>query len=219
MRTLLVEDDVPLGGSLQLALLRAGYETTWVRRVEDARRFLADEVFGLALLDIVLPDGSGLDLLAWLRGRGNDVPVLMLTARDAVTDRIRGLDGGADDYLAKPFSVEELLSRMRAVTRRLAQHRSAAWQIGALSIDTARRRVFAAGSEIALSQREYDILLTLASHPGRVFTRGQIDKSTAAARATEGNSIDVHIHNLRRKLGSERIATVRGVGYVLEAIE
>jgi DNA-binding response OmpR family regulator len=216
MRILLVEDDVPLGSSLQQALIRAGYDTTWVRRVEDARRFLGAEQFAVALLDIMLPDGSGLELLAWLRGAGHTLPVLMLTARDSVTDRIKGLDGGADDYLAKPFSVEELLSRIRAVTRRLVPHRSAAWQVGPLSIDTVRRRVFGTGGEVALSQREYDILLTLASHPGKVFTRAQIDMATTAVRANESNSIDVHIHNLRRKLGGDLIGTVRGVGYVLE---
>lgn len=219
MRILLLEDDVPLGSSLQQALIRAGHDTTWVQRIEDARRFLFDEQFSVALLDIMLPDGSGLDLLSWLRETGHSVPVLMLTARDAVTDRIRGLDGGADDYLAKPFSVEELLSRIRAVTRRLVPHRSAAWQVGPLSIDTVRRRVSAGGEEVSLSHREYEILLALASHPGKVFTRAQIDKATTSTRATESNSIDVHIHALRRKIGGDLIATVRGVGYVLEAPE
>ena len=215
MRILLLEDDQPLGSSLQEALVRAGHGTTWVRRLADARRFLIAEAFSVALLDIVLPDGSGLDLLASLRSAGNSIPVVMLTARDSVNDRIRGLDGGADDYLAKPFSVEELLSRLRAVTRRLGQHRSSAWQVGQLSIDTSRRRVLAAGSEVLLSQREYDVLLILAAQPGRVMTRRQIEQSTTTG-PSDSNAVDVHIHNLRKKLGDETIVTVRGVGYLLE---
>jgi DNA-binding response OmpR family regulator len=216
MRVLLVEDDAPLGSSLQEALRRAGQETTWVRRAEDGKRFLATEAFDLALLDIVLPGASGLDLLAWIRANGHELPVLMLTARDSVTDRVRGLDGGADDYLPKPFSVEELLSRIRAVTRRTGRHRAAAWKIGELVIDTARRRVVLADREIVLSSREFDVLCTLASEPGRVFTRSHIERSTSHERAGGSNSIDVHIHNLRRKLGGGVIGTVRGVGYVLE---
>jgi DNA-binding response OmpR family regulator len=216
MQTLLVEDDIPLGTSLQEALDKVGYATTWVRRTEDARRFLATETFGLVLLDIVLPGESGFDLLAWLRGRGHTMPVLMLTARDAVTDRVRGLDGGADDYLPKPFALEELFSRIRAITRRVGPQRSATWNVGRLAIDTARRRVHLDGHAIALSPREYDVLVTLATDPGRVFTRAHIDRATIGQGGADSNAVDVHIHNLRRKLGSELIGTVRGVGYVLE---
>jgi DNA-binding response OmpR family regulator len=216
MKTLLVEDDTPLGSSLQEALSKAGYGTTWVRRAEDARRFLATEAFDLVLLDIVLPGESGFDLLAWIRERELNTPVLMLTARDSISDRVRGLDGGADDYLPKPFVVEELLSRMRAVMRRLGPQRSAQWRIGKLLIDTAGRRVSLGERDIALSQREFDVLLILASEPGKVFTRLQIEQSSATRGIVDSNAVDVHIHNLRRKLGSELIGTVRGVGYVLE---
>jgi len=218
MKTLLVEDDAPLGSSLQEALTKGGYATTWVQRAPDARRFLQAEDFGLALLDIVLPGESGLELLAWMRRERMTLPVIMLTARDAISDRVGGLDAGADDYLAKPFAVEELLSRIRAVTRRSGPQRSAHWQIGRLTIDTAARRAYRSGNEIALSQREFDILLVLASAPGKVFTRMQIERASRNCDCGDSNAVDVHIHNLRKKLGSEYIGTVRGVGYLLEEI-
>ncbi len=219
MKTLLVEDDAPLGSSLQEVLNKAGYATTWVRRAEDAKHFLIAEEFGLVLLDIILPGESGFDLLAWMRGRSLTAPVMMLTARDSISDRVRGLDDGADDYLPKPFAVDELLSRIRAVTRRTGRQRSAQWRIGKLVIDTAGRRVWLADREITLSQREYDVLLTLASEPGKVFTRSQIERHLTTPGGSDSNALDVHIHNLRKKLGSALIATVRGVGYVLETIE
>lgn len=218
MKALLVEDDIPLGSSLQEALDKAGYRTTWVRRAVDARRFLQGEEFGLVLLDIVLPGESGLELLAWLRGLQITAPVVMLTARDSVTDRIRGLDGGADDYVPKPFAVEELLSRIRAVTRRVGPQRSAHWHIGKISIDTASRRVRVAEVEVPLSQREFEVLLALAAEPGKVLTRTQIERASATQAGADSNAIDVQIHNLRRKLGGEFISTVRGVGYVLETV-
>jgi DNA-binding response OmpR family regulator len=218
MQTLLVEDDVPLGSSLQEALGKAGYSTTWVRRAADAKRFLATEEFALVLLDIVLPGESGFDLLAWIRARDLSAPVLMLTARDSVSDRVRGLDGGADDYIPKPFAVDELLSRIRAVTRRIGPQRSAQWRIGKLTVDTASRRVTLADRDIALSQREFDVLLVLAAEPGKVFTRAQIERTSGTQVAGDSNAVDVHIHNLRKKLGGEFIGTVRGVGYLLESI-
>jgi DNA-binding response OmpR family regulator len=189
-----------------------------VRRAEDAKRFLTTEEFDLVLLDIVLPGESGFDLLGWIRERELRTPVVMLTARDAISDRVRGLDGGADDYLPKPFAIDELFSRIRAVTRRLGIQRSAHWRIGKLTIDTAGRRVCVAERDIVLSQREFDVLLVLASEPGRVFTRFQIERSSIAQGLADSNTVDVHIHNLRKKLGSEYIGTVRGVGYVLETI-
>jgi len=216
MKTLLVEDDEPLGSSLQEALTKGGYATTWVQKASDARRFLRAEDFGLALLDIVLPGESGLDLLGWIRSERLPAQVIMLTARDAVSDRVQGLDTGADDYIAKPFAVEELFSRIRAVTRRSGPQRSAVWRIGSLTIDSAARRACRFGDEIALSQREFDVLLVLASDPGKVFTRKQIERASRILDSGDSNSVDVHIHNLRKKLGSDCIETVRGVGYLLE---
>lgn len=218
MKLLLVEDDVPLGKSLRSVLAEQGHVVVWLRLAFDAQQHLQTESFDMLLLDIGLPDGSGLDLLAAIRSRGNTLPVMMLTARDAVSDRVAGLDGGADDYLPKPFAIEELLSRIRVLQRRSRGQLSAHWQVGELSIDTSRRRVQINHKEVALSAREYDILITLAADPGKVMTRSQIERSLKLIEGGESNTLDVHIFNLRKKLGATRIATVRGVGYVLESM-
>lgn len=219
MKFLLVEDDIPLGTSLQRVLTGSGYNVVWLRQASDAKKFLADCAFDLVLLDIMLPDESGLVLLSWLRGRADATPVIMLTARDAVSDRVAGLDGGADDYLPKPFAIEELLSRIRVLLRRQRNQLTASWRVGSLLIDTARRKVSVADMEITLTAREYDILLVLASDAGKVLTRDQIERSASLIEGAESNAIDVHIYNLRNKIGSHRIGTVRGVGYVLETVE
>ncbi len=216
MRVLLVEDDLPLGNSLARVLRDQGLPTLWVRGCTEARQFLEQEAFELVLLDIVLPDGSGLDVLAWLRRRELDVPVMMLTARDAVSDRVTGLDAGADDYLPKPFAMEELLSRIRVLLRRRGRQLSAVWTVGTLSIDTTRRTVSVDGQPVTLSAREYGILSVLAADPGRVMTRLEIENTLSLTETTESNTLDVHVYNLRRKIGAQRITTVRGVGYALE---
>jgi DNA-binding response OmpR family regulator len=216
MKILLVEDDLPLGDSLRRVLEEQQLRSIWVRSCEQARGALRHDTFELVLLDIVLPDGSGLDLLKWLRQQGLDVPVMMLTARDAISDRVAGLDGGADDYLPKPFAMDELQSRIRVLLRRRGRQLSALWRVGGLIIDTARRRVSVDGADLALSAREYDILVTLAAEPGCVMTRAQIERAIAHVDLGESNALDVHIYNLRRKIGAHRIGTVRGVGYVLE---
>ncbi len=215
MNLLLVEDDLPLGGSLQQLLRDAGYPTVWVRTARDAMRFLESEKFDLVLLDIVLPDETGLKVLHWLRGRSDLTPVMMLTARDSVSDRVSGLDGGADDYLPKPFAVEELLSRVRALLRRQGSQRSAMWRIGNIEIDTARRKVDVDSVEVVLSKREFDLLCALAVEPGKVITRAQLMRISPNSDELESNALDVHVHNLRKKLGSTSIETVRGVGYAL----
>lgn len=218
MKILLVEDDMPLGQSLSRVLSDQCHTVVWLRLATEAQHHLQSEPFDTVLLDIVLPDGSGLDLLTDIRSRGNTVPVMMLTARDAVSDRVAGLDGGADDYLPKPFAMEELLSRIRVLQRRGRGHLSAAWRLGELSIDTSRRRVMMGDAEVLLSAREYDILVTLAADPGKVMTRSQIDRALTLSEGSDSNALDVHIYNLRKKLGAARIATVRGVGYALEAM-
>lgn len=218
VKILLVEDDVPLGQSLRRVLADQGHAVVWLRLAVEARNHLQTEAFDIVLLDIVLPDGSGLDLLASIRSSGNAVPVMMLTARDAISDRVAGLDGGADDYLPKPFAMEELLSRIRVLQRRSRGQLSASWQVGDLSIDTSRRRVLMGDAEVALSAREYDILVTLAVDPGKVMTRSQIERSLMLSEGGDSNALDVHIYNLRKKLGAARIATVRGVGYALETM-
>lgn len=219
MKFLLVEDDIPLGTSLQRVLSGVGYNVVWLRNAGDAKKFLADSPFDMVLLDIMLPDESGLDVLSWLRARSDATPVIMLTARDAVSDRVAGLDGGADDYLPKPFAIDELLSRIRALLRRQHNQLTASWQVGSLLIDTARRKVSIEGQDISLTTREYDILLALAADAGKVLTRVQIERSASLIEGAESNAIDVHIYNLRNKIGSHLIGTVRGVGYVLENIE
>jgi DNA-binding response OmpR family regulator len=213
---LLVEDDLPLGTSLQRVLNDAGHNVVWLRTAADATRFLSQQSFELVVLDVVLPDDSGLSVLRWLRERGDATLVLMVTARDSVGDRVEGLDSGADDYLPKPFAIEELLSRIRVLLRRQRQQLSATWSLGGLQIDTARRRVKLHDVEVQLSLREYDLLLALAGNAGRVMTRAQIERAVAASDSNDSNTLDVHVYNLRKKLGSQMIGTVRGVGYVLE---
>jgi DNA-binding response OmpR family regulator len=216
MKILLLEDDAPLGRSLVQVLAAQANATVWLRDIASARRHLEIDEFDLLLLDVVLPDGSGLDLLRDLRNSGCTAAIMMLTARDAVSDRVAGLDGGADDYLPKPFAMDELLSRIRALQRRGRAQRSATWSVGSLTIDTAGRRVWIDQREVPLSAREYDILSTLAAAPGRVMTRSDIERATRLVEAAESNALDVHIYNLRKKLGADMIGTVRGVGYVLE---
>lgn len=217
MRLLLLEDDLQLGKALQTALTQSEFQSIWVRRVLDAKTMLAVEPFTAALLDIGLPDGSGLDVLAWLRASGNAIPVIMLTARDAVDDRVRGLDAGADDYLPKPFAIPELLSRIRALTRRSAGFVEQVWRIGKLSIEPARQRVLLDNALLDLPLREYTLLLELARNAGRFVTRSQLEQVVFNSDANiESNALEVHIHHLRKKLGAERIKTIRGVGYLLE---
>lgn len=220
MRLLLLEDDLQLGKALQTALTQSEFQSIWVRRVLDAKAMLAAEPFAAALLDIGLPDGSGLDVLAWLRASDaprNSMPVIMLTARDAVDDRVRGLDAGADDYLPKPFAIPELLSRIRALTRRSAGFVEQVWRIGKLSIEPARQRVLLDNALLDLPLREYTLLIELARSAGRFVTRSQLEQVVFNSDANiESNALEVHIHHLRKKLGAERIKTIRGVGYLLE---
>jgi DNA-binding response OmpR family regulator len=216
MKVLLVEDDLQLGETLRDVLLDIQYEPTWVRSAEDAQRFLLAEAFDLVLLDVMLPRMSGFDLLKWMRQRPLVVPVIMLTARDAISDRVLGLDSGADDYLPKPFAMEELISRMRAQLRRSGDQRSTIWQIGELLIDSARRIVRVGNTEISLSRREFNILARLAVAAGRVLTRQQLARGSDVEDVQESNAVDVHVYSLRKKLGSDWICTIRGVGYVLD---
>jgi two-component system, OmpR family, response regulator QseB len=221
MKLLLLEDDLQLGKALQSALARSEFETVWVRRVQEAREQLAAETFALALLDIGLPDGSGLDVLTWIRTgaakAGAQLPVMMLTARDSVNDRVQGLDAGADDYLPKPFAVPELLSRIRALTRRSIGFTEQVWKIGGLAIDPTRHRAMVNGSTVELSLREFKLLVELARSAGKYVTRAQLEQIvTTSDVQAESNSLEVHIHHLRKKVGTERIKTIRGVGYLLE---
>jgi two-component system, OmpR family, response regulator QseB len=216
MRLLLLEDDLQLGRALQAALKQSEFHIVWVRRVQEAKALLAAETYAVVLLDIGLPDGSGLDVLAWIRKQGSTVPVVMLTARDAVNDRIEGLDMGADDYMPKPFAIPELVSRIRAVSRRSAGFAEEVWRIGDLTVEPAKHRATLADVPLELSLREYTLLLELAKNAGRYVTRSQLEQAVFNTQTEiESNALEVHIHHLRKKLGAQRIQTIRGVGYLL----
>jgi DNA-binding response OmpR family regulator len=214
----LLEDDLPLGSALQRSLHRAGFTAHWLRCVVESRNHLPQADYAALILDLGLPDGNGFELLDWLRRSGDSTPVLILTARSDVNDRVRALDAGADDYLSKPFAVTELISRLHALIRRRAGHAAPVWQIGALQIEPTRQQAHYEDRMLDLSPKEYRLLLELARQAGQVVSRARLE--TAVFRAPEhieSNLLEVHMHNLRRKLGASLIRTIRGVGYVLQA--
>jgi two-component system, OmpR family, response regulator QseB len=216
MRLLLLEDDLQLGNALQAALKQSEFQIVWVRRVQEAKALLATESYAVVLLDIGLPDGSGLDVLAWIRKQRSTVPVVMLTARDTINERIEGLDMGADDYMPKPFAIPELVSRIRAVSRRSAGFAEEVWRIGDLSVEPAKHKASLADIPLELSLREYTLLLELAKNAGRYVTRSKLEQAVFNTQTDiESNALEVHIHHLRKKLGAQRIQTIRGVGYLL----
>lgn len=212
MRILLVEDDDVLRDGIVAGLGLEGFQVDAVACLADARAAIGDHAG--VVLDIGLPDGSGLDLLAEWRRAGDETPVLLLTARNMVTDRVDGLDRGADDYLGKPFDLTELSARLRAIIRRASGRASGDLELGALTISEARRSVALDGEEIAVSRREFAILHALAERPGHVLSRSQLeDRIYGWQEEIESNAVEVHIHKLRAKLGRTRIETVRGEGY------
>jgi two-component system OmpR family response regulator/two-component system response regulator QseB len=217
MRVLLVEDDRLLGDGVQAGLTGAGFAVDWVRDGESALAALATEGFAALVLDLGLPRQDGFAVLATLRKRGATLPVLVLTARDQVADKVSALDGGADDYMVKPFDLDELAARLRALLRRAGGRATAALVHGALSLDPAARKVFVDALPVALTAREFDLLHMLLNSAGRVLTRRVLEEKLYAwGDAVESNVLEVHIHHLRRKLGVELIQTVRGVGYLIE---
>lgn len=217
MHILLVEDDLDLGRSLQQALAGAGHTSVWLRTLVETEAQADFDLHECVLLDLNLPDGHGLDLLRRWRKRGLVVPLIIITASDSLGERLLGLDEGADDFIVKPFAVEELISRVNAVTRRVARQASTIWQIGDMSLDPDRRECQCAGRPVALSPREWDILVTLARSLGRVVPKHRLAQAVSPlGEPLEFSALEVHIHNLRRKLGGTRVKTVRGVGYLLE---
>ncbi|MEW5790700.1 MAG: response regulator [Pseudomonadota bacterium] len=217
MRILLVEDDPLLGDGLRVGLGQEGYTVDWIRDGQAARLALETGSYGLVVLDIGLPRLSGLELLRALRAQGNGVPVLILTARDAVADRVAGLDGGADDYMIKPFDLDELAARIRALLRRRMGRASPVLRHGELALDPAAHRVTLAGEAVELSPREFALLQALLDNAGRVLSRAQLEESLYGwGEEVESNAVEVHVHHLRRKLGPELIRTVRGVGYTID---
>jgi two-component system response regulator QseB len=213
---LLVEDDLPLGASLARALEQAGYATVWVRQLADAGRVLSESRVDAIALDLGLPDGQGISLLTQLRAAADRVPVIVITARDTLDQRLCALDGGADDYLVKPFAVQELLARLRAVLRRSAGFATSIWDIGDVRIDTDQRRVWCRGEAVELTPREYQVLIELAQRAGRWVPREELlDRVYRNGEPATMNALEVQVYGLRRKLGQTAIQTIRGVGYML----
>jgi len=216
MRLLLVEDDPMIGAGVQRGLKQDGHTVDWVRDGAAAELAVADGVYEVILLDLGLPRKSGLELLAGLRRKSVATPVLVITARDSVADRVKGLDAGADDYLVKPFDLDELSARIRALTRRQGGRASPVIEVGSLALDPAKHVVTLGGAPIALSKREFSLLHALMKQPGVPLSRAQIEESLYGwDEEIESNAVEVYIHSLRRKLGAERIRNVRGVGYMV----
>ena len=216
MRILLAEDDTLLGDGLRAGLRQRGFQVDWVRDGAAAERELRGQPYAAAVLDLGLPLRDGIDVLGAVRRAGVTLPVLVLTARDAVPDRVRGLDVGADDYVVKPVDLEELAARLRALVRRAhgqVQERLVAQDV---VLDAAARSVTQAGVPVTLSTREFDLLQVLMLGAGRVLSREQIEQQLYSwGQEVESNAVEVHVHHLRRKLGAALIQTVRGVGYML----
>jgi two-component system response regulator QseB len=216
MRLLLVEDDSMIGAAAQQGLRGEGHTVDWVRDGREAELAVGNGVYDLVLLDLGLPRRDGLSILRSLRAKGENVPVLIITARDAVSDRIAGLDAGADDYLVKPFDLDELSARVRAVLRRRAGRADSVMRRGALELDTATKRVTWKGKDVALSAREYALLEALADRPGAFLTRAQLEERLYGwDEEIASNAVEVHIHALRRKLDPGVIRNVRGMGYTI----
>jgi two-component system response regulator QseB len=216
VRLLLVEDDAMIGTAAQQGLRQEGHAVDWVRDGREAELAVANGVYNLVLLDLGLPRRDGLSVLRALRAKGEQVPVLVITARDAVSDRVAGLDAGADDYLVKPFDLDELAARVRAVLRRHSGRAAATIHVGELDLDTAARRVRWKGREVALSAREYALLEALADRPGAFLTRAQLEERLYGwDEEIASNAVEVHVHALRRKLDPAIIRNVRGMGYSL----
>jgi two-component system OmpR family response regulator/two-component system response regulator QseB len=216
MRVLIVEDDALLGDGIQAGLKQQGFTVDWVRDGVAAEHAIEAEPYAAIVLDLGLPRRSGLDVLKRLRVASNPVPVLILTARDTVEDRITGLDTGADDYLIKPFDLGELSARLRALIRRASGSPAAVLSVGALSLDPAARTVMFRNEPRTLSAREFDLLQVFMLNAGRVLPREQLVSSLYAwGEEIESNAIDVHLHHLRKKLSPEIVQTLRGVGYIL----
>ena len=216
MKILLAEDDAMLGQGLQRGLTMAGFTVDWVRDGAAAQQALRTGAHDLLLLDIGLPQRDGLQVLQWLRGESLAVPVLVVSARDAVSDRVAGLNLGADDYLTKPFDLDELIARVHALARRHQGRAQTEMRLGALVLHPQRREVLLANRVLSLSQREFDLLAALMERPGVVLSREQLEHRLYGWQdEVASNAVEVHLHHLRRKLGGDWIKNVRGVGYKL----
>ncbi len=214
MRVLLVEDDRMIAQGLQTALRQDGYAVDWVADGRAAAAALHSGQFNLVLLDLGLPARDGLEVLRELRRRGDATPVIIVTARDDIHDRVAGLDAGADDYIVKPFDLDEIAARMRSVLRRAGGRGDPVIRVGSISLDPVTHSVERQGVPVQLSAHEYAVLEALLQRPGAVLSRAQLeDRLYGWDAAVESNAIEVYVHSLRRKLGSDAIRTLRGVGY------
>jgi len=216
MRVLIVEDDESLADGLSVGLRLSGLTPELVTTIADAREAVAQGGFAAILLDIMLPDGTGIDFLSDLRSRADTTPVLLLTALDQVQDRVTGLDAGADDYLGKPFDLDEVLARLRAIVRRAEGRADAALKWNGLDVDPARMSARMQGQSIEFSPREFAILRALLERPGAILSKSLLeDRLYGWQDGVESNAVEVHVHKLRAKLGADFIQTVRGAGYRL----
>ncbi|BCA31329.1 response regulator [Metapseudomonas otitidis] len=217
MRLLLVEDDPALGEGVRTGLRQEGYTIDWLQDGASALHALQTEEFDLVVLDLGLPRLDGIELLKRLRGGGATLPVLILTARDATEDRIAGLDAGADDYLVKPFDLNELKARLRALLRRSTGRATVLIEHAGITLDPSSQQVTYNGQTVVLTPKEYLLLHELLAQPGKVFTRERLTQLLYGwEEEAESNTLEVHIYHLRKKLFSELIRTVRGIGYLVE---
>jgi two-component system, OmpR family, response regulator QseB len=216
MRLLLVEDDALLGNGIEAGLRQAGFTVDWAKDGREAELALEATEYELVVLDLGLPQLTGMELLGRLRRKGSDLPVLVLTARDTVRDRVAGLEAGADDYLVKPFDLSELVARIRALLRRAHGRSTAAIRYGDLVLHPESLTVTRGDDRISLSSRECAILTDLLEHRGMALSRSRLEESLYGwNEEVESNAVEVHIHNLRKKLGADLIKTIRGVGYLI----
>ncbi len=216
MRVLLVEDDTVLGAAVRDQIKAEGHSIDWVTRLDDAVDYLAAAAYNLVLLDLMLPDGHGLPFLQGLRQKGDVTPVIILTALDQISDRIDGLNAGADDYMVKPFDLAELSARLAAVARRYTGNPNPLIAIGDLEVDLAAKSVRRKSQLLALTAREWLLFESFVLHPGQIISKTQLEERLYDFdREIDSNTIEVHISRLRKKLGREKIATVRGMGYRL----
>ncbi|MBU6488624.1 MAG: response regulator [Burkholderiales bacterium] len=219
MRLLLIEDDRMIAEPVLDAMRRAGYAIDWAQDGRAAELSLGNDVYDLVLLDLGLPKKDGIAVLRAYRDAGGIAPVIILTARDAVDERVRGLDTGADDYLVKPFDLDELAARARALLRRRTGQKQPVYTHGELALDPAAHEVTKSGVPVALVPREFALLHALIEAPTRVHTKPELEEKLYGWGAEVGsNAVEVHIHSLRRKIGPEQVVTVRGVGYRLKRI-
>jgi two-component system OmpR family response regulator len=218
MRILLVEDDAILGAAVRDHIVASSHSVDWVRRLDPAADHLGSAAYDLVLLDMMLPDGQGIGFLRSMRMKGCTTPVIILTALDQISDRIRGLDAGADDYMTKPFDLSELSARLNAVARRYSGNPNPLVEIGDLQVDLAARTVARGGRPVDLTAREWALFEAFIQRPGQVLSKAQLEERLYAFGAeVESNTIEVHVSRLRKKLGRSVVDTVRGIGYRLGA--